>query len=124
MSKTYNIAGYKYTIEEVDEREMNDIYFEHTGKEIESGRLGGLTLPSLRYICVGNYYFLEERKEILRHELTHAFIASTQITSQENDWKYSEEMVCEFVAKYGKKINEICDKVYPPKKKADKTSSD
>ncbi len=44
----------------------------------------------------------------VRHELVHAFIYSTQVNTP---GKYTEEDVCEFVARYGRQITEMADKV-------------
>lgn len=45
----------------------------------------------------------------IRHELTHAFIFSTQCEVPE---AFNEEQICEFVAIYGKEIIEMSDKLY------------
>ena len=53
-----------------------------------------------------------QKRQTLRHELTHAFLRETQIINQEDDFSFSEEMMCEFVAKYGGKIEEIIKKYF------------
>lgn len=60
---------------------------------------------------------IEQRKrQTLRHELVHAFLYETQIATQEKDYTYTEEMLCEFVGKYGDKICEIEKKYFEVKK--------
>lgn len=49
-------------------------------------------------------------EETIRHELVHAFLYQTQILNQEKDFSYSEEMLCEFVGKYGKDIEKIAER--------------
>lgn len=48
-------------------------------------------------------------RSIIAHELTHAFIYSTQIKEEES---YTEEELCEFVAKWGDKIFALTDEIY------------
>lgn len=46
----------------------------------------------------------KDRKRLLLHELSHAVLYETQIELKE---KYTEEDLCEFVAKYGLYIIEL-----------------
>lgn len=69
--------------------------------------------------CRGTIYYDEQsiyiyegldllnKENVLRHELSHGFIAETQIIYREN---YNEEELCEFVAMYGKNINDITNR--------------
>lgn len=52
---------------------------------------------------------LERKKQTLKHELTHAFISSFLLEQRET---YTEEMLCEFVAIYSEKINEIVENYF------------
>ena len=45
----------------------------------------------------------------IRHEITHAFIYSSQCEVPET---FNEEQICEFVAIYGDKIIEISDEIF------------
>lgn len=55
---------------------------------------------------------IEQKQQTLRHELTHAFIHETQVISQEKDFSFTEEMLCEFVGKYGNEIENIANKYF------------
>lgn len=44
---------------------------------------------------------------VVRHELAHAFLNSTQLGYKD---KYEDEELCEFVGKYADKINEIAER--------------
>lgn len=48
-------------------------------------------------------------KRTIRHEITHAFIYSSQCDIPET---FDEEQICEFVAIYGNKIIEISDEIF------------
>ena len=43
--------------------------------------------------------------QTVRHELTHAFLMSTQLEDKSEN--FTDEEICEFVAKYGAQIEEI-----------------
>ena len=43
--------------------------------------------------------------QTVRHELTHAFLISTQLVDKKEN--FTDEEICEFVAKYGAQIEEI-----------------
>ena len=49
----------------------------------------------------------EHKQQVLRHELTHAFMSETQISDKDT---YDEEELCEFVGLYGYEIAFIADK--------------
>lgn len=50
----------------------------------------------------------DQKEKTLRHELVHAFLDETQITTQEKGRQFSEEEMCEFMAHYGQQICDIC----------------
>ena len=49
----------------------------------------------------------EHKQQILRHELTHAFMSETQISDKDT---FDEEELCEFVGLYGQRISEIAER--------------
>ena len=50
----------------------------------------------------------KDRKRILRHELSHAWLYETQISLRDN---YNEEDLCEFMAIYGSLIEEMANDI-------------
>lgn len=48
-------------------------------------------------------------QSVIRHELVHAFIGSTQAN---NPKEWTEEAMCDFFGVYGKQISELGDKIY------------
>jgi len=52
---------------------------------------------------------LEHKQQVLRHELTHAFMCETQISKKDT---FDEEELCEFVGLYGQCICEIVERYF------------
>lgn len=93
--------------------QINNVYYEviecsNNDTALSDSFLLGRTYYFDRKIYINKDLESDKKEETLRHELTHAFIHETQIINQEENFNYTEEMVCEFVAKYGKQIDSIC----------------
>ena len=94
--------------------------FSINGCEWEIKECNNNAAPLCNVSLCGRTYFFDKRiflnenlprdqkEKTLRHELAHAFITETQITTQNKDEEYNEEMLCEFVGHYGKQIEAIC----------------
>lgn len=54
-----------------------------------------------RKICLDKEIDMQRTYSTLAHELSHAFLAETQLSEKET---YTEEKLCWFVAQYGEKI--------------------
>ena len=94
----FNINGCKWEV------------LECSGSEIplNDGFFFGRTFFLEKRIYINNALPHELKIKTLRHELTHAFLAETQI-NQEKEQQYSEEMLCDFVGHYGGQIEAIVD---------------
>ena len=51
----------------------------------------------------------ESARSVIAHELAHAFLWSTQMRVPET---FTEEEVCEFIARWGYRIQEMTEEVY------------
>jgi hypothetical protein len=60
-------------------------------------------------ICLSNEFMTPHAKNTIRHELTHAFIFSTQAAVPE---AWDEEEMSEFIGIYGKQISDLCEVIY------------
>jgi hypothetical protein len=69
----------------------------------------GSTWPMSQEIYLADDLNKNTARRVIAHELTHAFIYSTQIKEDES---YTEEELCEFVSKWGDKIFTMTDEVY------------
>lgn len=100
-----NINGFEWELLECGNSEipMND------------GLFYGRTFYFDKKIYINKDADEKSKKQALRHELTHAFISETQISNQEKDYTYTEEMLCEFVAKYGEAIEKITNNYFMEK---------
>lgn len=81
--------------------------------EVNGKECKGCVHYSDRKIYVYKNLSLEDKFKVLRHELTHAVLYETQIELKEH---YTEEDMCELMAKYGpfivEKANELlCDEL-------------
>lgn len=101
-----DINGIKYEIKEVEPT--------HSMLIVGDRRCAGTTHYHHQEIYLSSELMPDTKCSTLRHELTHAFLAETQIESRD---KFNEEMLCEFVAMYGKKICDIADKYFAEGKK-------
>lgn len=93
--------------------QINNVYYEviecsNNETALSDSFLLGRTYYFDRKIYINKDLECDKKEETLRHELTHAFIHETQIINQEENFNYTEEMVCEFMAKYGRLIDIIC----------------
>ena len=68
----------------------------------------GLTYYKIKSIYIDKELAKDHKLEVIRHELTHAVIFETQLSEHK---KYNEEDMCELVARYGKIIVELAEKV-------------
>lgn len=96
----FKINGAMWTIEKCSNNEL----------PLSDGLFAGRTFYFDRKIYINKDLDRALLEETIRHELTHAFIYQTQILNQEEDFKYSQEMLCEFVGKYGKEIERIAER--------------
>ncbi len=74
----------------------------------------GTTWSAKAQIYIANNLAPSKMLLTIRHEITHAFMDSTQIRELE---AYTEEDVCEFVAKYGYAVLQLADDVFKEPKK-------
>ena len=96
----FKINGVDWQIEKCSNSEL----------QLADGLFCGRTFFFDRKIYINKDLIPNVIEETVRHELTHAFLYQTQILSQEKDFAYSEEMLCEFVGKYGKAIEKIAER--------------
>ena len=68
----------------------------------------GTTWPARLEIYVSNELCGDRLKRTIRHELAHAFIASTQMVRPES---YTEEDLCEFMAIYAEGLARCADEI-------------
>lgn len=68
----------------------------------------GLTCYVEQKIYIYQHMTRSRKRETLAHELTHAFVEAYGFYNSE----FSEEQLCEFMAKYSKDINDICDQYF------------
>lgn len=73
--------------------------------------LYGRTCYSDKVIFINEASDNLKKEETLLHELAHAFISETQIISQEQNFAFTEEMVCEFIGKYFNDISKVLLKI-------------
>lgn len=81
--------------------------------DIESLTAGGKVCSGTIHYSTQDIYIdkalsLIDKYKTIRHELTHAIIYETQINT---DVTYTEEDICEFVAKYGAFINSKTEEI-------------
>lgn len=78
--------------------------------------VNGVACVGTTWVMQQKIYLSEELNEltarsVIAHELTHAFLYSTQI--QVKDEKtYTEEEVCELISKWGDAILSLTDEIY------------
>ncbi len=85
---------------EIKECSLNDA-------PLSDGKFYGRTYFFDKIIYLNKDSSLEQKQKTLRHELTHAYLQETQIFYQEENIKFTEEMLCEFVGHYGGEIENI-----------------
>lgn len=69
----------------------------------------GTTWPVQQAMYISNELNPGRAARTIRHEMTHAFLAATQLSEPS---KYSEEDLCELVAIYGPAIMQASDHVF------------
>ncbi len=69
----------------------------------------GTTWCGHQRICLSADLTRQTAKRVIAHELTHAFLWSTQMRIPET---FTEEEVCEFVACWGYEIQTMTEEVY------------
>lgn len=72
---------------------------------------GGTTWIMQQKIYLSSDLTKNTARLVIAHELTHAFLYSTQMQAEE-EMTYTEEEMCEFVSKWGEQIFELTDEVY------------
>lgn len=95
------VNGIKYNVKEVEPT--------HSMLLIGDKRCSGTCHYHHQEIYLSNALKLDTMYNTLCHELSHAFLAETQLENKEN---FTEENLCEFVGIYGKKICEIADNYF------------
>ena len=75
----------------------------------DGGFSRGATWCGNQIIALSDDLNLYTAPTVILHELSHAFLASTQVSVPES---FSEEQVCNFVADYSKQILEMASSVY------------
>lgn len=91
----------------LDEWELE--YTEDTEKLTVKGVLGqGSVHYRQRKIYIDERLNLQDREKVIRHELTHVVLYETQIRLVDS---YSEEDICEFMAKFGRYINTLVNNI-------------
>lgn len=78
-------------------------------------RCRGITRFPEQKIYLDRNLKYDTKYSVLCHELSHAFLYETQIQNAET---FDEEMLCEFVGIYGKKIVQIADNYFDDYKPA------
>ena len=73
---------------------------------VNNKRCSGAIRYKERTIYIDSELNENDLGKVIRHELTHAVLYETQIELKEH---YTEEDVCEFMAKYGEIVNTICE---------------
>ena len=81
----------------------------HSGLYVNSTPRVGTTWFAKAQIYIADNLAPSKMLQTIRHEITHAFIDSTQIREPE---PYTEEDVCEFVAKYGHATLQLADDIF------------
>ena len=90
------INGCKWKIKECSGNEM----------PFADGTFNGRIYYIEKHIYLNSVAKKKKKIKTLRHELVHAFIQETQIFNEE-EVKWTEEMLCEFVGHYGGQIEDI-----------------
>ena len=96
-----DINGIAYEIKEVEP--INSMLF------VGDKRCAGTTHYHMQEIYLSQELKQDSKYSTLCHELAHAFLAETQIDCKEN---FTEEMLCEFVGMYSKRICDIADEYF------------
>lgn len=110
FAKTVNVLGTVYTITEVPDEEskglvgVTDFYT----KEIKISNMQGVNSESLITDDIDSF-----KKEVLRHEITHAFLHESGLDMQNGEcesWANNETMV-DWIALQGEKIHKAYQEV-------------
>ena len=81
----------------------------HSGLYVNGNSCVGTTWPAKAQIYMADNLAPSKMLLTIRHEITHAFIDSTQIREPET---HTEEDICEFVAKYGHAALRLADDIF------------
>ena len=81
----------------------------HSGLYVNGNPCVGTTWSAKAQIYIADNLAPSKMLQTIRHEITHAFMDSTQIREPET---YTEEDVCEFVAKYGPMVLRMSDDIF------------
>lgn len=75
----------------------------------DGGFSRGATWCTSQVIALSDDLNLYTASTVILHELSHAFLASTQVSVPES---FNEEQVCNFVADYGEQIQRMASSIY------------
>lgn len=78
---------------------------------VDGKQCRGVTRYFNREICINKDLLPCDKRQVLIHELTHAFIYDTQIETRDD---YTEEHLCDFMAMYADDIIAAVDLVLSP----------
>lgn len=81
----------------------------HSGLYVNGTPCVGTTWSAKAQIYIADNLAPSKMLQTVRHEIVHAFLDSSQIREPD---PYTEEDVCEFVAKYGSMVLVMADAVF------------
>ena len=99
----FEINGIEWTIREEDEKSKYLTIIDQQGKECQAI---GFCAHENKYILLAKQLPKDQKVRTLRHELTHAFCYDCLVS---NRYEFDQEALCEFVAIYSPRINQIAD---------------
>ena len=79
------------------------------GLVVDNKICNGTTWPDLLTIYISEELNYAAAKRVITHELTHAFLFSTQIRPPE---EFTEEDVCELMARWGSQITRMAEETF------------
>lgn len=112
----FEINKQKYKIIELPQnkirKELDERAKEQIDGDLTRGRYMGVTLSDIGVIYLDSDITLDKQKNVLIHELAHAYIDAYVHHFE----RYDEEAVCDIVANSHYIIREIIDKYYSDRK--------
>lgn len=102
----FEMNGYHWTIREV--APYNDVLIDRTGT-----RTVATTDPSIQEIYISDELRGDFKSRVIIHELAHAVMFSYYLVDDvhsvvpPDQWLIAEEMLCNLIADYGRKIFEV-----------------